>query len=108
GAAPRGRGRLSPRSARALCRDGPLRLPHRRRAPRSRVVGPLLGAVRPMVHRRGGQRSLHVDRREWAAYPGLRRGRRMEGREVRVTEIETYAVGNPWKAWLFVRVLTDE
>lgn len=27
---------------------------------------------------------------------------------MKVVDIETYAVGNPWKAWLFVRVMTDE
>jgi len=27
---------------------------------------------------------------------------------MRIVEIETYLVGNPWKNWLFVRVLTDE
>lgn len=27
---------------------------------------------------------------------------------MRITEIETYLVGNPWKNWLFLRLLTDE
>jgi len=27
---------------------------------------------------------------------------------MRITEIETYLVGNPWKNWVFARVLTDE
>ncbi len=27
---------------------------------------------------------------------------------MRITEIETYLVGNPWKNWLFVKVKTDE
>jgi galactonate dehydratase len=27
---------------------------------------------------------------------------------VRITEIETFIVGNPWKNWMFVRVRTDE
>lgn len=27
---------------------------------------------------------------------------------MRITNIETYLVGNPWKNWLFVRLLTDE
>ena len=27
---------------------------------------------------------------------------------MRITSIETYLVGNPWKNWLFARVLTDE
>jgi galactonate dehydratase len=27
---------------------------------------------------------------------------------MRIVEIETYLVGNPWKNWLFVRLLTDE
>lgn len=27
---------------------------------------------------------------------------------MRIVEIETYLVGNPWKNWMFVRVLTDE
>jgi galactonate dehydratase len=27
---------------------------------------------------------------------------------VKITEIKTYIVGNPWKNWVFVRVLTDE
>ncbi len=27
---------------------------------------------------------------------------------MKITKIETYLVGNPWKNWLFARVLTDE
>jgi galactonate dehydratase len=27
---------------------------------------------------------------------------------MKITEIETYLVGNPWKIWVFVRVLTDQ
>src|ERR1700691_5404968 len=27
---------------------------------------------------------------------------------MKITEIETYLVGNPWKIWVFIRVLTDQ
>ena len=27
---------------------------------------------------------------------------------MKITELKTYVVGNPWKNWVFVRVLTDE
>jgi len=27
---------------------------------------------------------------------------------MRITDVETYLVGNPWKNWVFVRILTDE
>ncbi len=27
---------------------------------------------------------------------------------MKITEVETYLVGNPWKNWLFIRLLTDE
>ena len=26
---------------------------------------------------------------------------------MKITDVETYVVGNPWKIWVFVRVLTD-
>ena len=28
--------------------------------------------------------------------------------QMKITAIETYIAGNPWKNWLFARVLTDE
>ena len=27
---------------------------------------------------------------------------------MRIVNVETFLVGNPWKNWLFVRILTDE
>jgi galactonate dehydratase len=27
---------------------------------------------------------------------------------MRIVDIETYLVGNPWKNWLFIRLITDD
>src|SRR4051794_17301168 len=40
-------------------------------------------------------------------HPGTHR-RRREGITVKIESIEAYVVGNPWKNWVLVKVMTDE
>jgi galactonate dehydratase len=35
-------------------------------------------------------------------------GKRERGSHIKITGVQTYVVGNPWKNWLFVRLETDE
>src|SRR5262245_18412617 len=30
------------------------------------------------------------------------------GGKMRITDLKTYVVGNPWKNWVFVKLITDE
>src|SRR5262245_47182715 len=44
--------------------------------------------------------------REGHGHRGRARLRRVN--LLKIQKIETYLVGNPWKTWLFVRVITDD